>query len=463
MSKIRKIKSEMRAMLELAEKEGRAFTDEEQKKFEELRRMKLQAKQLRELEQEDDDKDEETPAEETEVETPTEDEDENKDEEQKSDDEEQKPCEEKSEDEAVEDEEKDEEMPAEDESEEAKRSRLIKKTKVNTRKMEKFSLIKALRGIANGEQMDDATRSTIEAGKKQMRGLNVSTYGQLVLPTERRGVDSIVGKDAIETKTLDVLDPLYHADALRGLGVTMQNFSASVTIPSYSGSTAAWVSETGAASDGAGTFSSITLTPKRLSVKLPISKQFLAQDTVGAETMLRRDIEKAISVKFEQTLFSAVDGKVGGSGDDKDDIISFKGLFNGVTQKSAAVTYADVLAIESALEKNKFIGANKKYLLSIEAKQAFRAIGVGDGTTSFRLAYQDNALLETPAVVSGNVMDKGVILADWDELVCAQFGALDVVVDPYTLAANGQIQLVVNAYFDAQFRRNNAYSAIYLK
>lgn len=433
----------MRALLEKAQKEQRKLTDEEAKEFEELRALKAQAKELRDLEEED--------------EAEAEEEKEEKSEDEPSDEEE------KEEEEKSEDEPSDEEK--EEETEESKRARKVAKKNKTQRGMKKneFSLLRAVRAVVEGSQLDERALEVINAGKAQMRSAGLAVNGKIVLPSEMRGVNTTNGANAIETELVDVLAPLYNNKALNELGVTMMTgIQGNLDIASYSGSSATWEKETATAKDGTGIFTKKTLTPKRMTVKIPISKQFLAQDTKNAEAILRNDILEAINHKLEATLFSAVDGKVGGAGDDKDDIISPAGLFNGITAQTAAVKYADVLTIEENLEKNKFF-TDQKYLLSIEAKTKLRAIGVGDGTTSFQLVYQNGEVLGTRAVVSGNVLTRGMILADWKELVVAQFGAIDLVVDPYTLAADGQIQLVVNAYFDAKFRRDNAYSAIILK
>ena len=82
----------------------------------------------------------------------------------------------------------------------------------------------------------------------------------------------------------------------------MTGLVGNISIPKYSGSTVTWEGEVGAASDGAGTFSEVELSPKRLTAYIDVSKQFLLQDSVSAEAMLRNDIVKAISNKLEATI-----------------------------------------------------------------------------------------------------------------------------------------------------------------
>ncbi len=315
-----------------------------------------------------------------------------------------------------------------------------------------FSLVKAIANVVENRGHEAPEARTIEQGRASFEGTSTRAAGQIVLPSEQRAATAATAADVIEKNVAAALDPLYYADALNSLGITrMSNLRGNVAIPAYAGTSVAWAAETGAATDGTGAITAKTFSPKRLTAKVVFSKQFLLQDAAGVENVVRRDLFTAISHKVQQTVFGAAAASN-----------SPAGIFNGITAKTAAATYADILALEKSLEDNKLMyGA--KYLLSTGAKAQLRGVGVGTSTTQFGLAYADGAVLGTQAVVSGDVAAMGIALADWREFVLAQWGGLDITVDPYTLAANGQIQLVVNAFFDGGFRRDNAVSAAVLK
>jgi hypothetical protein len=48
-----------------------------------------------------------------------------------------------------------------------------------------------------------------------------------------------------------------------------------------------------------------------------------------------------------------------------------------------------------------------------------------------------------------------MVAGDFSDLVIAQWGGLDITVDPYSQATNGKVRLIVNAYFDAAKRRDS--------
>ena len=54
---------------------------------------------------------------------------------------------------------------------------------------------------------------------------------------------------------------------------------------------------------------------------------------------------------------------------------------------------------------------------------------------------------------------KGVVLGNFNEYVIAQWGAIDLTIDPYSQAVNGKVRIIINAYFDAKPRRSEAFVA----
>ena len=63
--------------------------------------------------------------------------------------------------------------------------------------------------------------------------------------------------------------------------------------------------------------------------------------------------------------------------------------------------------------------------------------------------YQTN---DIPDIDGGH----GIAFGDFSELIIGQWGDLDITVDPYTKATDGEIRLVVNTFFDAMVRRDGA-------
>ena len=223
-----------------------------------------------------------------------------------------------------------------------------------------------------------------------------------------------------------------------------------IAIPFYSGSNCGWKGEVVAAEDGKGSFSEITMSPKRLTAFIDVSKQFLIQDSVGAEELLRRDIIAALAEKFEKTILGTEAGT-----DTKP-----AGIFNGVTADTAALTFADVVNLEAALENNNVTGA-LTYVVSPSAKATLRTTAKDTGSGRF---VMEGAEVEGIRVLSSSaVTSKGVLLGDFRELIIGQWGGIDLTIDTLTKATEGMVRIVINAYFDAKVRRSAAFQKKILK
>lgn len=262
------------------------------------------------------------------------------------------------------------------------------------------------------------------------------------------------GSDVIETEFKGLLEPLYAQSALAKLGVRFYPGlpQGNIHVPIMGKGTVGWATEMGNASDGAQTFTSVELTPKRLTAYVDISKQLLNQDTIGVEEAVRRDIVKAISDKLEATIF----GNEAGSSSKP------MGMFWDASASPAAVRtladgtdFAKVCGIEAGVEAANY--TNVKYLLSPNSKADLRAMAKSSKNT--QLVYEGGEIDGTPAITTSNVGINGAyIYGDFSNLLVASWGNIEITVDEYTQATKGCVRLVVNAYFDAKVAREDAFA-----
>lgn len=328
---------------------------------------------------------------------------------------------------------------------------------IKTTMKENFSLLKAVRAIANNQTLDERSQEVVNAGIAEMRKSGQSYSGQIVLPVEERADIQATkvgkGQEIVAEDKLNILAPLRDALVLSAAGANfMTGLVGNVSIPTYSGSTVGWAGEVDAAKDGAGTFGEVELSPKRLTAYVDISKQFLIQDSVSAEALLRKDIVDALSNKLESTILGNVAG----------DATKPAGLFNGVTADTIDITFADILKMEQKLEEANVSG-NVKFIASPAAKAILRTTTVGGTKSDIRMVMDGNEIDGIPTLVTNGMTAKGLILGNFNDLVIGQWGGIDLTVDPYTQAANGKIRLVVNAYFDAKPQRAASFVTKVLK
>lgn len=312
----------------------------------------------------------------------------------------------------------------------------------------KFSLISAIRNVSNNKALDNLSQAVVEAGSKEMRKAGLNYVGQIQLPSnEMRGLTvADEGEDVVATDLMDVVTPLKAKNVLLQAGARfVPGLVGDLQYPVMSSANVSWEGETAKAKDANITFSNVKLSPKRLSVVVPISKQFIVQDSVGAEAAIREEIFNAINSKLEATVLGAEQGST----------TQPAGLF--YTASGTAVPtvsdFAKLTDFEAGLEDANVVG-DMKYLVSPKAKAALRNMVKGAKSTA--LVFENGEVDGTPALCTSNLKDKFVAYGDFSNLVLAQWGNLDITVDNVTLAAEGQIRLVVNAYFDAKVLRPEA-------
>lgn len=322
------------------------------------------------------------------------------------------------------------------------------KSKINTHNImseTKFNLLKAIRSVAEGKPMDDATQAVIDAGKNEMRSAGVSMNGQIQIPVENRAAITVTaeGEDVVVTDFANILDPLRTKNVLADSGANIiTGLVGDLQIPSMTAENVNWEGETDEAQDGAGAFANVKLTPHRLSAYIDVSKQFLVQDSLGAEALIRRDLVNAIQAKLEDTIFGTEAAEGGKPA----------GIFAGVIP-TKVTDFKGLVTLESDVEDANFYGP-AKYIVSPKAKAAMRAMA--KSTKSTQLVMEGDNIDGTPVLSTGHIAKDTFAYGDWSQLYVGQWGAIDLTVDPYTKAAAGQVRLVINAFFDFKLVRDKA-------
>ena len=318
----------------------------------------------------------------------------------------------------------------------------------NRNKMKKqFSLLKAINDIAHNRSLDAVSQAVINAGADEMRSAGQSFSGQIQLPVESRAAVTVTDEhdDVIEVQFADLLTPLRAKNVLVAAGAKyMSGLIGDVQVPIMGAGNVTWEGEVASAKEAGYTFTSKKLQPKRLTAYVDISKQFLVQDSIGAEQAIRADIVAAINSKLESTILGSAQGST----------TTPAGIFYGQTPKKIT-TFKDICDLEASIEDANVIG-ECKYVMSNKAKAALR--NMPKSSKSTQLVMENGEVDGTPVLNTSNVEAQNIAYGDWNNLAIGQWGSIDLVVDPYTLAKDGQVRIVINAFFDAITLRPEAFA-----
>lgn len=305
-------------------------------------------------------------------------------------------------------------------------------------KME-FRLFNAIKGVAEGN-VPEELRSMVNGNKITYRANEIVA-----------GVDAQGGYNVPEEKK-DLFMAIRNASVLDKIGATwFSNAVGDISIPKYAGSTCGWKGEIDTADNGAGAFSEVVLTPKRLTAYLDISKTFLAQDANSAEALLINDLAKAVSEKLDQTIFGAQSGTT----------TRPAGLFDVITAVTGtsltSVDYDDILGLESKVEEKN--GTDFIFIANPKVKYALKGVDMAEGYG--HMVYAGGEIDGYKTVVSNSVNNKSILCMDPKDLAVATWDGIDITVDTVSRAINNEVRIVVNFLVDAKLRGDRISGAIF--
>lgn len=265
------------------------------------------------------------------------------------------------------------------------------------------------------------------------------------------------------------VDVLQNQLALGRLGATMlYGLSSNIDIPKKTaGASLGWLTEVaGAASTDVNT-GKISLGPKRIGAYVDFSKQAVIQSSMAVEPMLRSDITAELAVRIED---AAINGT--GAANNPKGIRYTSGIGSVIGGTNGAQgSWSHVVALETACASaNAEPDQTAGYLANTKTRGWFKGVQKASALP-FVWENSDTPLNGYRAAVTNTVpstLTKGssstcsslIFGSQWDMLVVATFGAVEILLDEITQAPNGLNRLVVNAFIDAGVRRAANFAVI---
>lgn len=321
-------------------------------------------------------------------------------------------------------------------------------------KREKFSLRRAIVNAVEGRSHHEADARIISSSSKEGFAFPLSQRGVLVA-----GIDTQGGHTIEEDKT-EILLPLQDKLVLVAAGANlMTGLKGNISMPSYSGSSVRWEDEIASSQDGAGSFSSNNFKPKRITGHIDISKQLLAQDTLGVERIIRESLASAVALKLEATILGA-----------HKPTTYPDGLFSTLPAAGGVLDFDKLVALETSIDTQNALTGNLKYIMHPALiGKAKTTVKKERGAVGFILengAINGYPVLRTNAIASklqegGD--EYGVAFGNWADYFIGQWGDVELVIDNITKATDNQVRLVINAFFDAGMIRKESFATTTLK
>ena len=342
---------------------------------------------------------------------------------------------------------------------------------VPVREWSKFSVCRAIQGITNGGieglEREISDEISLKAGKKPQ--------GFWMPPMERNFVSGTgtLGGYAVATQNLggEFIELLRNQPMVERLGARILNLQNPVTIPRQSGSgTANWCLETVASTLSTGNFEQLTLTPFGVTTFQQYSKQLLYTSNPSIDLMVQNDIHAILNLAIDKAALHGT-----GSGQPTG-ISATTGIGTVSVAMLAAASlgsslYPFLCSLETAISTaNADQGAvaflmNSKTRSALKGTLKFAVNGSepiwdnpttpgGYSTVAGWRAEASNQIATNLTAGTATTICTAIFAGNWSELLIGKFngGAVDLVIDPYTLAVNGVVRVLARAWVDIGVR-----------
>jgi len=308
-----------------------------------------------------------------------------------------------------------------------------------------FSFGKAVRA-AFGGKLEGVELEMAQEGEKEMHAIGRSSNG-IVIPSMilNRAVITENATSGVEQQSF--VDAVYANTILGDLGVTRIATSTDQRIPILGAVSTQWETEVSDAIDGGSAMSKKDLAPRRLAAYVDYSKQAAMQANSSLETALRNSIAQAVGAKVEYALFT--DDTANGA---------FEWLADGKTPVTNASISALVLALIEEVQGNNHNRGNLGFALSNDVFSDVYAAAQVSGVSPLIVNEMIMGMMAKFSNQIADITNPAVYYGDWSKVQVAQFGGVEILMDPYTQAIKGTNRLILNSYWDAALIQANAIS-----
>ena len=375
--------------------------------------------------------------------------------------------------ETIETETESEESPAADEEETTERAQEISPDMENTNNAPavvqslgdntqelrgKFDFAKAVKEAVNGQVTGLEAEAAQEAAK-EARDAGLAFMGQIGIPAEFRADASAMSAGAAGTQTnqgifddgQSFVQNFRPVTVAEKLGATMfRNATGDLVIPVQNDNIDPQnlneLADVDLTNVG---FSQVRVSPQRIAAGTSFSKQLLAQTSDDLERFIMADLSREMGIKQDAYIIAQLEAGLTYTDDSA-------GAYSG---GATAADFAELAALMEADMRGAHVDpASAKFLMDAETLRKFKraAMDAGSGIFAGSEANVYGYGFETSELITAG----NVTLGNFSDLVVAEWGGLDVIVDPYTGAQTNTVKIVANTHLGANVRRAGAFKGV---
>lgn len=356
------------------------------------------------------------------------------------------------------------------------------------RDAKRYSLARAHRYAINqarpGSFKDEDVAFEREVSQEIGKRLGVQTLGLLIPNSITRTVSAGSGSGLTAQTALvstvtepSVIEMYRNRPRVLALGATrLGGLSGIIRLPRQTGAgTFQWLAENASTTASDVTTDFVAITPRRGSIQNKYTVELLAESSPDVENLLANDRSKVTSLAVD---FAAAAGPTGGAS--PVGVLNTTGLATfastGTTLTNGkALSYNDWLEFESIVAAANADSASCGFLLTPEVRAQAKGTPMfpsgyampiwssnqrdPDGLEVGPLGYKAGVTNQLPKNFGTGTNLHAVVFGDWSQVIVADYGASELIVDPYTAAGQGVFVVTERVLMDVQVRHIAAFAA----
>lgn len=331
----------------------------------------------------------------------------------------------------------------------------------NTAEMRgKFDLAKAVKEAVNGQVTGLEAEAAQEAAS-EARSAGIAFMGQIGIPSEFRADAASMSAGSAGTQTNEgifddgksIVGNFRPQTVAERLGATyFRNATGDIVIPVQNANLSPQELNEMADVDLTNIgMTQVRVAPQRVAAGTSFSKQLLAQTSDDLERFIMQDLNREMGIKQDKHILDVLETGLTYVDDSA-------GAYSG--QGGAVLPdFAELAALMEADMRGAHVDPRTaKFLMDAESLRKFKrsAMDAGSGIFAGSEANVYGYGFETSEqITAGNL-----VLGNFSDLVVAEWGGLDIIVDPYTGAQTNTVKIVANTHLGAVVRRPGAFKAI---
>lgn len=351
----------------------------------------------------------------------------------------------------------------------------------------RFSIRRAVALVVEGKQLDGAERDVHQVAEKEARDLNISSVmpGNIRIPgfiarNEQRtqttsgaiGGSATTAGPLVPTELGQIVPFLDPRPVVRQMGaIYLPGLTGDYDEPRDTNNlTATWVGEISAASETESTRDLIQYRPKRLTAKTKMSRLSLVQTGQALEAMERRKLASAIDRALD---LAAINGAGGNAPTGLLTAIG-AGQIIALGTNGAVPDWSKIVALETKVATGDADLGALGYITTPGIAGLLKTLKrdvAGNGfiwegpnhPKGMVNGYNAGVSTLVPSTLTKGTASgicHAIIFGDWQNCVIAQWGGVDIIVNPYTDDESAIVKLTIHSYMDVKIRQAASFAAI---